>query len=627
MTARYLVVADGAGGTLRERLGIGLHGPGPLQHWMNIIFDTDMSGRDRRQALHLVLRHRPQCDRHAASRRALAAGACSIFPRRARRRKISTPSERVRWCKPPRGARSRADLVDARAWTVAAQVADRFQRGRAFLVGDCAHLMPPTGAFGGNTGIHDAQNLAWKLALVLRGAAPPTLLDSYDAERRPVVERTLEQALARLQKWFKDPAGRLPPAVEIVEDYDVVFGQRYDAGAMLPEGPPPDRPFEPFRELSGRPGTRMPHVALDQAGSSTLDLPGDRPLLLTDDAGWAAAARDLAEGRRAAQMSSRRAGRGRRGSVSSGTERFSSGRTDSSLGGRRAADPPRPPNWPECWTPSWRTRAVDPSGIEMPAPPGALHDPALLRPEGGNEMTLKDSKVVIVGGSSGIGLGVAEALLAEGAWVTIVGRTVEKLRSAQDALGPAGRVRVIAADVTQEDQVRALFEESGMIDHLVVTRGTPPVGAPIASLDLDEVRRFVDLMLVSAISLAKHAAPKVRRGGSITFTSGISKDKPAVPGGAVVAAVAGSMGYLARALALELAPTRVNVVSPGWVKTPMWDDIAGAGKTRMWEEMGRRLPAGRIAKPADIAGAYSFLLGSAMTTGIVLKIDGGHALI
>ena len=123
-------------------------------------------------------------------------------------------------------------------------------------------------------------------------------------------------------------------------------------------------------------------------------------------------------------------------------------------------------------------------------------------------MTLKDSKVVIVGGSSGIGLGVAEALLAEGAWVTIVGRTVEKLRSAQDSLTPTDRVKVIAADVTQEDQVRALFEESGMIDHLVVTRGTPPVGAPIASLDLDEVRRFVDLMLVSAISVAKHAAPK-----------------------------------------------------------------------------------------------------------------------
>ncbi len=140
-------------------------------------------------------------------------------------------------------------------------MADRFRQGRAFLIGDCAHLMPPTGAFGGNTGIHDAHNLGWKLAFVLSGAASTKLLDSYDAERRPVVERTLEQALARLQKWFKDPAGRLPPAAEMVEDYDVVFGQRYDAGAIFPEGSPPHRPFEPVRELSGRPGADSDEVA------------------------------------------------------------------------------------------------------------------------------------------------------------------------------------------------------------------------------------------------------------------------------------------------------------------------------------------------------------------------------
>ena len=71
----------------------------------------------------------------------------------------------------------------------------------------------------------------------------------------------------------------------------------------------------------------------------------------------------------------------------------------------------------------------------------------------------------------------------------------------------------------------------------------------------------------------------------------------------------------------------MNVVSPGWVETPMWDELAGPAKTAMWDEMGQRVPAGRIAKPADIARAYSFLLGSEMTTGIVLKIDGGHALI
>jgi hypothetical protein len=113
--------------------------------------------------------------------------------------------------------------------------------------------MPPTGAFGGNSGIHDAHDLAWKLAMVVRGEADAGVLHTYHAERRPVIAATLAQALARLQQWFKDPAGRLPPAVAIVDDCDVVFGQRYDAGALGPEGSPPDRPVEPFAKLSGQP--------------------------------------------------------------------------------------------------------------------------------------------------------------------------------------------------------------------------------------------------------------------------------------------------------------------------------------------------------------------------------------
>jgi NAD(P)-dependent dehydrogenase (short-subunit alcohol dehydrogenase family) len=239
-------------------------------------------------------------------------------------------------------------------------------------------------------------------------------------------------------------------------------------------------------------------------------------------------------------------------------------------------------------------------------------------------MTFDRQKILIVGGSSGIGLGVAEALLREGARVTIAGRTPAKLRAAHASLGSGDRVTTSVVDVTNEDQVRHLFEDCGLLDHLIVTRGVAPLDAPIESLDVDAARHFIDVMLVSALTLAKHA--RVRRGGSITFTSGISKDKPS-PGGSVVAAVAGAMGYVARALALELAPTRVNVVSPGWVETPMWDEIVGSAKHEMWADMGARLPAGRIAKPVDIAKAYRFLLDSELTTGVVLEVDGGHALI
>jgi hypothetical protein len=186
-------------------------------------------------------------------------------------------------------------LVDARPWEVSACVANRFATGRCFLAGDAAHLMPPTGAFGGNTGIHDAHNLAWKLALAVRGRAEPALLESYDTERRAVAERTLAQALARLASWFRDPRKRLPATEPLVDGYDVVLGQRYDRGAVIPEATRTDKeaPFENHRELSGRPGTRAPHVPLvgaiegietRQGPLSTIDLfDRDFVLLVRDD--------------------------------------------------------------------------------------------------------------------------------------------------------------------------------------------------------------------------------------------------------------------------------------------------------------------------------------------------------
>jgi NAD(P)-dependent dehydrogenase (short-subunit alcohol dehydrogenase family) len=242
-------------------------------------------------------------------------------------------------------------------------------------------------------------------------------------------------------------------------------------------------------------------------------------------------------------------------------------------------------------------------------------------------MALEGSKVVVVGGSSGIGLGAAKAIVERGAKVVLVGRSVDKLRGAAQALSAPKHVSTISADVTVEGDVERMFSQVGSFDHLIVTRGTPPPAVPIESTDLPTVRSFIDVMLVSAFSLAKHARGKLRPGGSMTFTSGISKDRPGIPGGAVVAAVAGSFGYMGRALALELAPTRVNVVSPGWVDTPMWDDIVGNAKHEIWAQMASRLPARRIGTVADIAKAYVFLLESEFTTGTVLEIDGGHALI
>jgi putative polyketide hydroxylase len=302
--AAYVIAADGANGTLRDRLGIGRTGPGVLQHWMNIIFDTDLSPviQGKRFTSCFVSSLNATFTPRESGRWLLAL---QYDPDRGERPE-SFDADRCReLVRTGAGRRDvKADLVDARAWQIAAGVAERFRDGRAFLVGDAAHVMPPTGAFGGNTGIHDAHNLAWKLAFVLNEAADPLLLDSYDAERRAVAAHTLDQALARLQAWFKDPHGRLPKPVEMADAYDVVFGQRYGDGALIPEqGDSPEKPFEHAPELSARPGTRAPYVVVEQSGRQIPihDLFGHGFVLLAGPHGrpWSAAVDRIAGAARA----------------------------------------------------------------------------------------------------------------------------------------------------------------------------------------------------------------------------------------------------------------------------------------------------------------------------------------
>ncbi|CDX40713.1 Short-chain dehydrogenase/reductase SDR [Mesorhizobium sp. SOD10] len=240
---------------------------------------------------------------------------------------------------------------------------------------------------------------------------------------------------------------------------------------------------------------------------------------------------------------------------------------------------------------------------------------------------LAGKKIIVVGGSSGIGFGVAAAALENGAEVVIAGRSTDKLKVAEKRLDGAGRVTGIVADMANEADVSRLFKEAGAFDHLVATAGTPPPNDPVGETDMDFVRQFVDGKLIGAVMLAKHAVRTLDKGGSMIFTSGINKDRPPVPGGSVVSAVAGSFTYFARALALELAPVRVNIVSPGWVDTEMWDEIVGAAKTGYFEQMGTRIPAGRIATPAEIAPAYLYLLQNEFMTGETIHIDGGQRLV
>lgn len=240
-------------------------------------------------------------------------------------------------------------------------------------------------------------------------------------------------------------------------------------------------------------------------------------------------------------------------------------------------------------------------------------------------MSLAGQHVLVAGGSSGIGLAVARAVVAYGGRVTIVGRSRERLARAHEQLGNGDRVSTAAADIADEADVIRMLDAAGQFDHLVAT-AVDAAYQPVTELELDEAQRVLRSKLVGALLLSKHAAKRINPSGSLTFTSGIAAYRPS-PGGAVVAAVNGALESLARALAIELAPVRVNVVSPGWVDTPVWDAVAGPRKDAVLASMAECLPVGRVGKTTDLAPAYIFLMQSEYTTGSVVHVDGGHRLV
>lgn len=236
-------------------------------------------------------------------------------------------------------------------------------------------------------------------------------------------------------------------------------------------------------------------------------------------------------------------------------------------------------------------------------------------------------RIVVVGGGSGMGLAVCGRLMRTGAEVVIVGRSREKLEAARQSLRDCGEPRLYPADVTREDEVRRLFGETGQVDHLVCTaadiRGAYEL---LPDLELDALDRAMHSKVVAPILLAKHGAANMPPQGSITLTSGIAAYRPR-PKGVAVAAINAALEGVVRAMAVELAPLRVNAVSPGWVRTPIWNDVAGADSDRLLASMAEQLPVGRVGTPDDIADAVLFLLGNGYTTGTVLHVEGGHRLV
>lgn len=231
--------------------------------------------------------------------------------------------------------------------------------------------------------------------------------------------------------------------------------------------------------------------------------------------------------------------------------------------------------------------------------------------------------VVIVGGSSGMGRALAAELVAQGGEVTVAGRSADKLDAARRELG----VHTVAMDIGVEQDIERLFATTGRVNHIVTTAAD--VGGayqPISEYDVKAARSAVDSKLFGPLLLAKHGASVLEPGGSIVFTSGIAAYRPG-PRASLLAALNGALGSLAAALAVELAPIRVNVVSPGWVDTAIWQDVAGDAAAATLAAMAARLPAGRIGRTQDIAAAIIALLRNGFITGTVLHADGGHRLV
>src|SRR5262245_53541149 len=238
-------------------------------------------------------------------------------------------------------------------------------------------------------------------------------------------------------------------------------------------------------------------------------------------------------------------------------------------------------------------------------------------------MSLTNTTVVILGGSSGIGLATAKAAQAEGAQVIITGRSAQRLQAAQAELGSAARTVVL--DVADETGTQSFFQELDRLDHVFITAGTLIKDSRL-SPERATLQPAMDTRFWGALYAAKYGAPKMNGSGSITFMSGTAATRP-LGGMSVASASCGAVEAFARALAIDLAPIRVNTIQPGFVDTPLLDDFLGAQRAEVLAAAARRLPVRRIGQPEDIADAVLFLMKNGYVTGITLTIDGGGLLV
>ncbi len=235
-------------------------------------------------------------------------------------------------------------------------------------------------------------------------------------------------------------------------------------------------------------------------------------------------------------------------------------------------------------------------------------------------MHLVDQTLVVVGGTSGIGLATAHAAAEAGARVVVVGRTRDKLDRAVAALG--GRARGELVDASDRDALDGLFARTKRLDHLVIAASGGVGAGPFGTLTRDALARGFEGKFWVQWQCAQAALPYLSERGSITFVTANSA-RTGNPGTSGLAAINGALGAMVLPLAHELGPVRVNAVSPGVIDTPWWDRQPAELKQHVFARVAATAPARRIGRPDDVADAVVFLAGNGYVTGVILDVDGG----
>lgn len=290
--SKYLIAADGYGGTVREQVGIARTGPGVTRHWVTFVAEADLSGIVTERAMFWIVVNPDVGFGSFLSTAVPGQWAISVsFEPENRPASGFTAGHCAKLARAVIGRDLPVRIVDIAEWSEAVAVAERFRDGDVFLVGDSAHVWPASGAMGANTAVQDAHNLAWKLAAVLKGYAADSLLDSYQQERLPLATALADITTRRQAARFGGD-----PGADDVDDVLCILGQRYRSAAVV--GALHDTVFGDRVEQDARPGTRAPHLWLERDGAKVAvhDLFHDAFILFTGAGGhaWLDAARTVA---------------------------------------------------------------------------------------------------------------------------------------------------------------------------------------------------------------------------------------------------------------------------------------------------------------------------------------------